>query len=199
MNRVVLQINQGNNGENTQPSDALSDNLRNTLALAANTTVNHPKVLAAMGFCGTDDAAGNVGDAGNVGNGNVGDGNGVSFVVDLTLLDEPQMQHLNNTYRQINKPTDVLTFPLFDQQEVGSEIRQLTQLQHSAPCPLGDIAICTPIAHKQSQDLCHSYDTEVAFLLIHGMLHLLGFDHIHDHHSNVMLPLQSEILSSLNI
>lgn len=194
MNRVVLQINRTTekasdnnahaNGDNNAHVDA---NTVATLERAANKALNHHRVVDAIGVTASETT-------------------GLVFGIHLTLLSKTEMQTLNNTYRQINKPTDVLTFPLFDQQEVGTEIRQIAQLHHAdtdnhatTPLPLGDIAICTAIAYQQSQNLGHSYTKELAFLLIHGTLHLLGFDHIHDHHSEIMLPLQNEILVSLGI
>lgn len=83
--------------------------------------------------------------------------------VELLLVDERSMQKINKDLRQIDKPTDVLSFP-FD--SMG--------LEH---IPLGSIVICLPIAKKFASFYGHSLEEEVALLFIHGILHLKGFNH----------------------
>ena len=86
--------------------------------------------------------------------------------VELLFVDLAQMQQLNYEYRHKNTPTDVLSFPLdsFDQDFM----------------PLGSIVICIPIAEEMATLYHHSLAEEIALLFIHGMLHLLGFDHEKD-------------------
>jgi probable rRNA maturation factor len=82
--------------------------------------------------------------------------------IELLLVDDMHIQELNHHYRQKDKPTDVLSFPLHHQ------IKNM---------PLGSIVISLETAKRQSKEHNHNLKDEVAILFIHGMLHLLGFDH----------------------
>lgn len=81
--------------------------------------------------------------------------------VELLLIDSEEMQNLNRTYRDKDSVTDVLSFPLDD---VAGEL-------------LGSIVICAPVASEAADVYGHGFEDEVALLFVHGMLHLLGFDH----------------------
>lgn len=83
------------------------------------------------------------------------------------------MQRLNATYRGMDEPTDVLSFP---QYEHGYDYH-LATAEHNS---LGDIAISLPVAHQNAVRNAHSEIEEITQLMIHGILHLLGFDHTHD-------------------
>ena len=92
-----------------------------------------------------------------------------SVEISLTLCDGPYIRELNAEYRQKDSETDVLSFPIFDQEEedpVGGEI-----------VPLGDIVLNLDRAAQQAAELGHSAMREIAFLAIHSTLHLLGYDH----------------------
>ncbi len=91
--------------------------------------------------------------------------------VSVTFLDNPQIRQLNREYRDIDKATDVLSFPLgengvFDRNEETQAVL------------LGDIAISMEKAEEQAKEYGHSFQREVAFLTVHSMLHLLGYDHV---------------------
>ncbi len=87
----------------------------------------------------------------------------VPFHVDLTLCTAPKMTELNQIFRGIKKPTDVLSFPVVE----------FFQLQGY----LGDLVICYPVLIKQATELKLSWKKEADTLIVHGLLHLLGFDH----------------------
>ena len=86
--------------------------------------------------------------------------------VAIALVSDSHIQQLNKAYRRKNKPTDVLSFPA----ESGPR---------RAESELGDIAIATGIARRQAKAAGHSYETELRVLALHGLLHLLGYDHDH--------------------
>ncbi len=91
--------------------------------------------------------------------------------ISVTFLDNSQIRQLNREYRDIDKATDVLSFPLgengvFDRNEETQAIL------------LGDIAISMEKAEEQAKEYGHSFQREVAFLTVHSMLHLLGYDHV---------------------
>lgn len=107
--------------------------------------------------------------------------------VNIILVDEKEITILNKQYRQINKPTDVLSFDLnILDPETGSLM-------------LGEIIICVPFVEKQAQSLKNNLYDELKLMIIHGLLHLFGFDHDNDGSKSVMWNYQSKILESLQI
>ncbi|NLW74186.1 MAG: rRNA maturation RNase YbeY [Clostridiales bacterium] len=94
------------------------------------------------------------------------EGVGRDTEVSITFADDAWMRALNKKYRDIDKATDVLSFPLEDK-----------PLNPDEPLVLGDIVISLERARRQAEEYGHSYEREVAFLCAHGMLHLLGYDH----------------------
>ena len=105
----------------------------------------------------------------------------------VLITDAEEIQRLNASYRHIDRVTDVLTFPAWE----GDSIL----------CPpdgyLGDIAICLERAQEQAEEYGHSLERELAFLSVHGALHLLGYDHMQPDDEQKMLAMQDEILNEL--
>ena len=92
--------------------------------------------------------------------------------VSITLTDNQKIHALNLQYREVDRPTDVLSFPLTDYEGNTDEP------EADEPCiSLGDIVISLEKAAEQAETYGHSFDREVAFLTVHSMLHLLGYDH----------------------
>ena len=91
--------------------------------------------------------------------------------VSVTFLDNSQIRQLNREYRNIDKPTDVLSFPL-------GENGVYDKNEETQAILLGDIAISMEKAEEQAEEYGHSFQREVAFLTVHSMLHLLGYDHV---------------------
>ena len=92
--------------------------------------------------------------------------------VSVTFVDDEGIRELNNRFRKLDKPTDVLSFPLLDY-EGESEEPFFDELCNN----LGDIVISLERAMAQANEFGHSFEREVAFLTAHSMLHLLGYDH----------------------
>ena len=92
--------------------------------------------------------------------------------VSVTFTDNAGIHELNKKFRQIDRPTDVLSFPLFD---FGGEYEEppVDEMMNM----LGDIVISLEKAEEQAKEFGHSFEREVAFLTAHSMLHLLGYDH----------------------
>lgn len=103
--------------------------------------------------------------------------------VEIIIVDNLMIQNLNKTYRNIDKATDVLSFPNDDEQIKS----------------LGDIFISIEKAYEQALDLNHSFDREIGFLAVHGYLHLKGYDHHQDSDEAIMVKLQEEILEKANL
>ena len=106
--------------------------------------------------------------------------------IDLNICYNPTIQKYNALYRGKDKPTDVLSFPL--ENEIESELIAL---------PLGSIMISIEYVKNISQELGHSYEEELSLLFIHGLLHLLGYDHETD--SGEMREREEELIIEFNL
>ncbi|MBQ9784534.1 MAG: rRNA maturation RNase YbeY [Clostridia bacterium] len=92
--------------------------------------------------------------------------------VSVTFVDDAEIHELNKKFRGVDKPTDVLSFPLFDYDGTSEEppVDEMLGM-------LGDIVLSLEHAEAQAREYGHSFEREVAFLTVHSMLHLLGYDH----------------------
>ncbi len=109
-------------------------------------------------------------------------------VFNVIIVDNPYIHKLNKEYRNIDRETDVITFALEDDKTFNPEIRIL-----------GDVYISIDKAKSQSIEYGHSLLRELCFLAVHGMLHLLGYDHMKKEDEEIMFKLQDEILEEMNI
>jgi probable rRNA maturation factor len=103
------------------------------------------------------------------------------------------MQEINREYRQIDRPTDVLSFPLYEPEE------EFVLEEEEEFVTLGDIVISMPQAQLQAKEYGHSLQREVAFLAVHGFLHLLGYDHETEEEEKEMFARQEEILKQTGL
>lgn len=111
--------------------------------------------------------------------------------VSVTLVDDEAIHLLNKKYRQVDRPTDVLSFPMED---------DLTAPEASGMVPLlGDIVVSVPRAAEQAREYGHSLERELGFLVTHGFLHLLGYDHDSEEAEHEMIRRQEEVLSALGL
>lgn len=102
-----------------------------------------------------------------------------SVEVGLTLVGDTEMQGLNRQYRGIDQPTDVLAFPMRGKGKTRGKNNKMSDLGQpdTGHSLLGDIVISVPTARKQAFQQGHSLQREMTVLIIHGLLHLLGYDH----------------------
>lgn len=109
---------------------------------------------------------------------------------DLTILiDTPDhIQELNRSFRNVDRVTDVLTFPAWE-----------GEISLCADGYLGDIMICYERAKEQAFEYGHSLERELSFLAVHGVLHLLGYDHMTEADERVMRERQTAILDSIGV
>ena len=122
------------------------------------------------------------------------EGYGQKCEVSVTFTDNEGIRAVNKEYRGIDAPTDVLSFPLTDF-EGGDE-----PPTDEPFISLGDIVISLERAREQAEEFGHSFERECAFLCVHSMLHLLGFDHVNsDEEDAEMRRRQSEILESMGL
>lgn len=122
--------------------------------------------------------------------------------VSVSFVGEDEIRELNKEYRNNDNVTDVLSFPAVENPDRGV----INVEEHAADLNpetwllnLGDIIICLPRAKAQAKEYGHSLKREVAFLALHSMLHLLGYDHMNDEDEQQMTSLQKQILDKLNI
>ena len=110
-------------------------------------------------------------------------------IFNIILVDEEEIHELNKSYRGVDRKTDVITFALEDDKTFKNpEIRVL-----------GDVYLCIPVAYEQASIYNHSRIREVCFLATHGILHLLGYDHMNEEDEKKMFSLQEELLSAYEI
>ncbi len=110
--------------------------------------------------------------------------------VSLLLIDNKEIKHLNNEYRNVNEATDVLSFPMYDNLEEALDEDYLY---------LGDIVISGERAVEQAADYGHSVEREVGYLTVHSVLHLLGYDHMDEEEKKVMREKEEAILEKINL
>lgn len=113
----------------------------------------------------------------------------VSF--NIIIVDNEMIHEINKEYRGIDRPTDVISFALEDEKDMV--------INPEAGRILGDIYISIDKVREQASEYGHSFLRELAFLCIHGFLHLQGYDHMKEEDEKVMFGLQDEILNSYGI
>ncbi|MDE5714869.1 MAG: rRNA maturation RNase YbeY [Anaeroplasmataceae bacterium] len=107
----------------------------------------------------------------------------------LIFVEDSKIHELNRTYRKVDRVTDVISFALCDDDAVEEELKN----------ELGDVFICIPQAVRQAEEYGHSITREIAFLAVHGYLHLCGYDHMTKEEEEIMFAKQEEILMQAKI
>ena len=111
------------------------------------------------------------------------------YITDVTIVDNETIHKINREYRNVDRPTDVISFAFMDE-EINPDSDFIN---------LGEIYISLDKAHEQAEEYGHSFLRELSFLTCHGLLHLLGYDHMEKEDEKEMFSLQDKILDSLNI
>ena len=124
--------------------------------------------------------------------------------VNLILTANEGMHQINQEFRQIDRPTDVLSFPMLDYENPGDfsfleEESKENFNPDTGEVLLGDIMISVEKVKEQAKEYGHSVEREFAFLIVHSMLHLFGYDHIEEQDAAIMEPKQKEILEKLDL
>ncbi len=114
-----------------------------------------------------------------------------NYEVDVSLVGDEDIQEINRDYRKIDRVTDVISFAFEDDKSDLSVIKG-----DEIPRLLGEIFICVPQALRQAKEIGNTPDRELAFLFVHGLLHLLGYDHMKKEDEEIMFPLQEKILAA---
>ena len=125
-------------------------------------------------------------------------GGDTDFEVSILITDNDGIQAINKEYRDIDAPTDVLSFPILEFDEDGVMLEESGDYDGDLLL-LGDIVISLERAKSQAEEYGHSLEREVGFLAVHSTLHLLGFDHMEEPYTSVMRAREEEILTKLNL
>ena len=115
-------------------------------------------------------------------------------IVSVSIVDNRYIHKINKKYRGIDRPTDVISFAFLDSENNYDKILFLP-----GPVVLGDIYISLDKAKEQAEEYGHSLHRELSFLFVHGLLHLLGYDHMNKEDEEKMFKLQEEILSEKGV
>ena len=112
-------------------------------------------------------------------------------IISVSLIDDEKIHEINKQYRNIDKSTDVISFAFLDNENIDLKAAK-------GPVVLGDIYISIDHAKAQAKEYGHSEKREFSFLFVHGLLHLLGYDHMKKEDEDIMFPLQEDILNAAN-
>ena len=125
------------------------------------------------------------------------------YEVSLSFVDNKEIHELNKQFRGIDRPTDVLSFPMVDYEVPGEfdflEDRDDCFNLETGELVLGDIVISKEKVISQAEEFNHSIKREYAFLIAHSMLHLSGYDHMEEEERSEMERMQRELMEKLNI
>ena len=116
--------------------------------------------------------------------------------ISVTLTNPENIQEINKNYRNIDKATDVLSFPMFEKEELDKKIKNKDFDYEDV---LGDIIISIEKVKEQAEEYGHSFERELSYMVVHGFYHLMGYDHIEEKDKKVMRPKEEKILNDLNI
>ncbi len=111
--------------------------------------------------------------------------------ISIILSSEKYIQEINSEYRKIDKVTDVLSFPMFEKDEI-QEAKENEEV-------LGDVIVCISKVEEQAKEYGHSFEREFAYMLIHGFYHLMGYDHIEEEDKKEMRAKEENILKKLDL
>jgi len=115
-----------------------------------------------------------------------------NLYVNIVLTNPENIRKINKEYRNIDKETDVLSFPMFEKEE-------LSNIKKCAEDILGDIVISIQRVKEQATEFGHSFERELAYMAVHGFYHLMGYDHIEESDKKIMRQKEENILQKLNI
>ena len=103
------------------------------------------------------------------------------LIITITFTTPEQIHKINKEYRQVDRPTDVLSFPMFEKDELDEKIISIEKVK------------------EQAIEYGHSFERELSYMLVHGFYHLMGYDHIKEEDKKEMRPKEEKILNELKI
>ncbi len=118
------------------------------------------------------------------------------LTVSITLTNSNNIKEINKKFRKIDKPTDVLSFPMFNKSEIDSLKKEAIDKEYEI---LGDMVISIEQVQIQAEEYNHSFERELSYMVVHSFYHLLGYDHIEENDKKKMREKEEFILNKLNI
>lgn len=112
-----------------------------------------------------------------------------SIYISIIISNGEYIKEINNKYRNIDSVTDVLSFPMFEKDEIKEAKKNREAL--------GDVIICIPRVKEQAKEYGHSFDREFAYMLVHGFYHLMGYDHMKENEKQEMRAKEENILKKV--
>ena len=122
-----------------------------------------------------------------------------NLYLNVILTNPKNIRETNKAYRSIDKETDVLSFPMFQKEEIEALINKSQNESIEVEDVLGDIMISIPRVIEQAEEYGHSVERELAYMVVHGFYHVMGYDHIKEEDKVIMRPKEEYILQKLNI
>jgi probable rRNA maturation factor len=120
----------------------------------------------------------------------------LNLYISITLTTPAEIRKINNEFRNIDKETDVLSFPMFEKNEIDSIVEAG---KNDIPETIGDIIISVERVEEQAKEYGHSFERELAYMVVHGFYHLMGYDHMVEDDKVVMRAKEENVLNMLNI
>lgn len=132
--------------------------------------------------------------------------NPTSLYICVTFTTPQNIRQANKQYRDIDKETDVLSFPMFEKEELDKMIKKHTLEEWKQETEnevlqeiLGDIIISIARVKEQAKEYGHSFERELAYMLVHGFYHLRGYDHMEEEEKKIMREKEENVLAQLEI
>ena len=119
----------------------------------------------------------------------------INLYINIILTNSEHIRSINKQYRNIDKETDVLSFPMFEKEEIENMKKNGNDINE----PLGDIIISIERVKHQAEEYGHSFERELSYMLVHGFYHLMGYDHMNDEEKKQMREKEEKVLNNLNI
>ena len=122
-----------------------------------------------------------------------------NLYISITLTEPNEIEKINKQYRNIDKPTDVLSFPMFEKDELDKFIEENSKnsyLNVQADI-LGDVVISIPKVYEQAEEYGHSFERELSYMVVHGFYHLMGYDHMEEEDKIIMRQKEERILEKI--
>ena len=116
--------------------------------------------------------------------------------VSIILTDLKNIRNLNCKHRNIDKETDVLSFPMFEKEEIDKKV---AKNDFQTEDILGDMVICIPKVEEQAKEYGHSFEREFSYMVVHSFYHLMGYDHMEEEPKKEMRQKEEYILKQLGI
>lgn len=117
----------------------------------------------------------------------------------VTMVKNDRIQEINRDYRKVDRATDVISFAIEDENDDEFPVMMSDEMKSEIPENIGDIFVSIDKVNEQADFLGHSVDRELGFLIVHGFLHLNGYDHMKPEDEKVMFDLQRKILNEYGL